>query len=131
MPKVLGSIPMVGWSSTIFFFFFLITSLPQLETHNLWNGGWSSTIGDKALCHNLWWVGLSQLETLFSFCHVFCHKSWQVILFVSSTNAYKLAFYEEKRIIPKSPTIPIPKIPFCNPIEREPRELKRGEKNRE
>ena len=31
----------------------------------------------------------------------FCHKSWQVLLFVSSTNAYKLAFYEEKKIIPK------------------------------
>ena len=30
----------------------------------------------------------------------FCHKSWQVLLFVSSTNAYKLAFYEEKKIIP-------------------------------
>ena len=27
------------------------------------HGGWSSTIGDKALCHNLWWVGLPQLET--------------------------------------------------------------------
>ena len=86
-------------------------------------------------------VGLPQLETklnaiicgglvFHNWRHFFSfyHKSWQVLLFVSSMNAYKLAFYEEKRFIPKSPTIPIPKIPFCNPIEREPRELKRGEK---
>ena len=80
------------------------------------HGGWSSTIGDKALCHNLWWVGLPQLETKLNaiicgglvfhnwrhfFPFSFCHKSWQVLLFVSSKNAYKLAFYEEKRFIPK------------------------------
>ena len=92
----------------------MVVGLPQLETHNLWHGGWSSTIGDKALCHNLWWVGLPQLGTklnaiicgglvFHNWRHFFsfCHKSWQVLLFVSSTNAYKLAFYEEKRFIPK------------------------------
>ena len=24
----------------------MVVGLPQLETHNMWNGGWSSTIGD-------------------------------------------------------------------------------------
>ena len=61
----------------------MVVGLPQLETklNAIICGGFVS----------------HKLEALFSF----CHKSWQVLLFVSSTNAYKLAFYEEKRIIPK------------------------------
>ena len=88
----------------------MVVGLPQLETKL------NAIICGGLVFHN--W------RHFFSF----CYKSWQVLLFVSSMNAYKLAFYEEKRFIPKSPTIPIPKIPFCNPIEREPRELKRGDK---
>ena len=86
-------------------------------------------------------VGLPQLETKLNaiICGGLVFHNWRHFFLFAINHGkcsclflqYKLAFYEEKRIIPKSPTIPIPKIPFCNPIEREPRELKRGEKNRE